>query len=56
MTTIITDKDGDTIDASSATLPSDRHFRNAWKINGSVISEDMDTAKEICKDVALSIF
>lgn len=50
MTTIITDKDGDTIDASSATLPSDRHFRNAWKINGSVISEDMDTAKEIFKD------
>ena len=50
MTTIITDKDGDTIDASSATIPSDRHFRNAWKINGSVISEDMDTAKEIFKD------
>lgn len=50
MTTFITDKDGDTIDASSATIPSDRHFRNAWKINGSVISEDMDTAKEIFKD------
>jgi len=50
MTTIITDKDGDTIDASIATLPSDRHFRNAWKINGSVISEDMDTAKELFKD------
>ena len=50
MTTFITDKDGDTIDASSATIPSDRHFRNAWKINGSVISEDLDTAKEIFKD------
>ena len=50
MTTIIKDKDGDTIDASSATIPSDRHFRNAWKINGSVISEDLDTAKEIFKD------
>ena len=48
--TFITDKDGATIDASSATVPSDRHFRNAWKINGSVISEDMDTAKEIFKD------
>lgn len=50
MTTLITDKDGDTIDASGATVPSDRHFRNAWKINGSVISEDMDTAKELFKD------
>ena len=50
MTTFITDKDGDTIDASGATIPSDRHFRNAWKINGSVISEDLDTAKEIFKD------
>ena len=50
MTTIIADKDGDTIDASSATIPSDRHFRNAWKINGSVISEDLSTAKEIFKD------
>ena len=48
--TFITDKDGATIDASSATVPSDRHFRNAWKINGSVISEDLDTAKEIFKD------
>ena len=48
--TFITDKDGATIDASTATVPSDRHFRNAWKINGSVISEDLDTAKEIFKD------
>ena len=48
--TFITDKDGATIDASSATVPSDRHFRNAWKINGSVISEDLDTAKEIFRD------
>ena len=48
--TFITDKDGATIDASSTTVPSDRHFRNAWKINGSVISEDLDTAKEIFRD------
>ena len=48
--TFITDKDGATIDASTATVPSDRHFRNAWKINGSVISEDLDTAKEIFRD------
>ena len=48
--TFITDKDGATIDASSATLASDRHFRNAWKISGSVISEDMTEAKKIFKD------
>ena len=48
--TFITDKDGKTIDASTATIPSDRHFRNAWKISGSVISEDMTEAKKIFKD------
>ncbi len=46
----ITDKDGATIDASTATLPSDRHFRNAWKISGSVISEDLTEAKKLFKD------
>ena len=50
MTTFITDKDGATIDALEATVPSDRHFRNAWKLNGSVISEDMTEAKKIFKD------
>jgi hypothetical protein len=45
--TFITDKDGATIDASTATVPSDRHFRNAWKLSGSVISEDMTEAKKI---------
>ena len=48
--TFITDKDGATIDASTATVPSDRHFRNAWKLSGSVISEDMTEAKKIFKD------
>ena len=48
--TYITDKDGATIDASTATVPSDRHFRNAWKLSGSVISEDMTEAKKIFKD------
>ena len=48
--TFITDKDGATIDASTATMPSDRHFRNAWKLNGSVIAEDMTAAKVIFKD------
>jgi hypothetical protein len=49
-TTYIVDKDGNQIDASTATVPSDRHFRGAWSISGSVISEDMTKAKEIFKD------
>ena len=48
--TFITDKDGATIDASTVTMPSDRHFRNAWETSGSVISEDMTEAKKIFKD------
>ena len=49
-TTYIVDKDGNQIDASTATVPSDRHFRGAWSLSDSVISEDMDAAKEIFKD------
>ena len=49
-TTNIVDKDGKSIDASTATVPSDRHFRNAWSLSGTVISEDMTTAKTIFKD------
>ena len=48
--TYIVDKDGNQIDASSATVPSDRHFRGAWSLSGSVISEDMTAAKAIFKD------
>jgi len=48
--TFVTDKDGATADASSITLPSDRHFRNAWKLNGSVMAEDITAAKVIFKD------
>ena len=48
--TYIVDKDGNQIDASNATVPSDRHFRNAWSLSGTVISEDMTKAKEIFKD------
>ena len=48
--TYIVDKDGNQIDASSATVPSDRHFRGAWSLSGTVISEDMDTAKTIFRD------
>ena len=49
-TTYIVDKDGNQIDASTATVPSDRHFRGAWSLSGSVISEDLTKAKEIFKD------
>ncbi len=49
-TTYIVDKDGNQIDASSATVPSDRHFRGAWSLDGKVISEDMTAAKVIFKD------
>ena len=48
--TFVTDKDGATADASSITMPSDRHFRNAWKLNGSVMAEDITAAKVIFKD------
>lgn len=48
-TTTIIDKDGASITGPSS-MPSDRSFRNAWKINGTVISEDLATAKDIFKD------
>jgi hypothetical protein len=48
--TYIVDKDRNQIDASTATVPSDRHFRGAWSLSGSVISEDMTAAKVIFKD------
>ena len=49
-TTFIVDKDGNKVDASTVTKPSDRHFREAWSLSGSVISEDLTKAKEIFKD------
>ena len=49
-TTNIVDKDGNSIAASDATVPSDRHFRNAWTLSGSTISEDITEAKKIFKD------
>ena len=48
--TYVTDKDGAVADASTITMPSDRHFRNAWKLNGSVMAEDITAAKVIFKD------
>ena len=48
--TYIVDKDGNSVDASTATVPADRNFRGAWVLDGTVISEDMDSAKAIFKD------
>ena len=50
VTTYIVDKDGNQIDASTATVPANRDFRGAWSLSGSVISEDLDTAKDIFCD------
>ena len=53
----ITDMDGKTVDSSSVTKPSDRHFRGAWKLSSDskVIAEDMTKAKEIFKDKIRSV-
>ena len=51
MTTMIQDKDG-VIAAAPSTMPSDRHFRNAWVFDSaqSAITEDITAAKVIFKD------
>jgi len=43
MITHIVDKDGNEIDAANATVPSGRHFRNAWAL-------DLTAAKAIFAD------
>jgi len=50
VSTYIVDKDGNQIDASTATVPANRDFRGAWTLSGSVISEDLTKAKEIFAD------
>ena len=50
VTTYIVDKDGNQIDASTATVPTNRDFRGAWSLSGAVITEDVTKAKEIFKD------
>ena len=50
MTTNIVDKDGNSIAAADATVPSDRLFRDAWTLSGSTITEDLTTAKTMFKD------
>ena len=44
------DEGGNQANAANVTVPSDRSFRNAWSLSGSVISEDLDSAKVIFKD------
>ena len=47
----IADKDGNSIERSKTTSkPSDRHFRNALTLSGTVISEDLAIAKTMFKD------
>ena len=48
--TYIVDKDGNQADASTVTVPANRDFRGAWVLNGAVISEDIESAREIFKD------
>ena len=50
MTRTIVDKDASTIDSASATVPSDRHFRDAWSLSGTTITEDLSAAKELFKE------
>tara|TARA_R110000765_G_scaffold330334_1_gene421066 strand:+ start:129 stop:497 length:369 start_codon:yes stop_codon:yes gene_type:complete len=50
MTTNIVDKDGNSIAAADATVPSDRLFREAWTLSGSTITEDLTTAKTLFKE------
>ena len=49
-TTNIVDKDENSINAADATIPSNRLFRNAWSLSGTVITEDLTASKVIFKD------
>ena len=50
MDTFIIDKDGNEANAADVTIPTNRDFRGAWSLSGSVIDEDLTKAKEIFKD------
>ena len=39
-----------TIAVEDVTSPSDKMFRNAWVLDGAVITEDIDAARDIFKD------
>lgn len=48
---IISDKDGNEKRLDELTShPDNRHFREAWSLSGTVITEDLDISKEIFKD------
>ena len=46
---MISDKDGNSADASKVTMPKNRDFRGAWTLEGDVMKEDLSAAKEIFK-------
>tara|TARA_Y100000114_G_scaffold148337_1_gene161192 strand:+ start:410 stop:775 length:366 start_codon:yes stop_codon:yes gene_type:complete len=48
--TFILDKDGNEVNTSGVTIPSNRLFRNSWVLNGSVIEEDLTKAKDIFRN------
>ena len=48
--TMISDKDGNSADASKVTMPKNRDFRGAWTLEGDVMKEDLSAAKELFKD------
>ena len=53
---VISDKDDNEKDLSDLTAyPSNRDFREAWSLSGTVITEDMDKAKELFKDMIRSV-
>ena len=47
---MISDKDGNSADASKVTMPKNRDFRGAWTLEGDVMKEDLSAAKEIFRD------
>ena len=47
---MISDKDGNSADASKITMPKNRDFRGAWTLEGDVMKEDLSVAKELFKD------
>ena len=47
---MISDKDGNSADASKITMPKTRDFRGAWTLEGDVMKEDLSAAKELFKD------
>ena len=47
---VATDKDGNSIRFDRATVPNEYHFRDAWSLSGTTITEDIDKAKELFKE------